>query len=125
MLIEAYGFGVENLQILLQFRLKDDIIMVSSNPQRIVVAKSQGFSVVPIIPYERFYRDDYQLNLLENYLLSIRYRKDMAQKIKNGFEFLLQQVHRGSQRSLELDEEEEEKVHSPKFRQSKKASMRI
>ena len=119
MLIEAYGLGVENLQILLQFRLKDDIIMVSSNPQRIVVAKSQGFSVVPIIPYERFYRDDYQLNLLENYLLSIRYRKDMAQKIKNGFEFLLQQVHRGSQRSLELDEEEEEKVHSPKFRQSK------
>ena len=87
--IEAYGLAVENLLLLMQYRLKENIILFSSNPKRIVVAMREGFSVLPVISFERFYRDDYQLNLIENYLLRMRHRKDLVQDVKMDFQFLV------------------------------------
>lgn len=48
---------------------------------------------MPVIPYENFYRDDFQLNLLENYLLKMRHLQEMVNRLKTDFEFLVQQVH--------------------------------
>jgi hypothetical protein len=60
---------VENFRIFLSNRKKEDLIFISSNPFRIVVAKSQKIFAVPVLPFENFYRDDFQLSLLENYML--------------------------------------------------------
>ena len=83
---------IENLLILLKNRLKENIIFVSSHSYRIVVAKNQGFNAVPVVPFESFYRDDFQLNLLENYLLKNRHMRDMAKRLREDFDFLTQQA---------------------------------
>lgn len=74
-------------------RLKENILFISSDPFRIIIAKSQGFFALPVIQFESFYRDDYQLNLVENYLLQIRHLEDMVSRLKYDFEYLVQRVY--------------------------------
>ena len=100
--IEKSNQHVENLLILLKNRLKENIIFVSSHSYRIVVAKSQGFNAVPVVPFESFYRDDFQLNLLENYLLKNRHQKDMAIRLKEDFNFLVQQALQTKKKSSKV-----------------------
>jgi hypothetical protein len=47
---------------------------------------------IPVVPFESFYRDDFQLNLLENYILKNRHLKEMRKKIKHDFKFLTQKI---------------------------------
>jgi len=55
--------------ILLKNRLKDNIIFISSDSFKLIIAKSQDFFGLPLIPFEEFYNNDFQLLLLESYLL--------------------------------------------------------
>jgi hypothetical protein len=57
--VKVNDFFVENLEYLLRHRSKDKIILLSSNPFRIITAKSEGYLVMPVLPFESFYRDDF------------------------------------------------------------------
>ena len=75
--------------ILLKNRLKNNLIFVSSHPFMIISSINQGFCTVPMIQYESFYRDDFQLNLVENYILKIRHHNNMYQRVVDDFKFLV------------------------------------
>ena len=85
---------IENLFVLTKNRLKENFILISSNPFRTVAAMKCGFFVLPVIPFESFYRDDFQLSLLEHYILKIRHLKDMKKRLKNDFKFLVQKIEK-------------------------------
>jgi len=68
---------VENLEVLTRFRSNEKIYLLSSNPLKIVAAVSQGFSVIPVTPFQNLNENDYQLNLVEHYLLKIRHLEEM------------------------------------------------
>ena len=70
-------------------RKQKNIIFISSNPIRIVSAIKGGFLTIPIIPFESFYRFDFQLSLVEHYILKNRHLKEMSNKITNDFKFLV------------------------------------
>ena len=85
---------IVNLFVLTKNRLKENFILISSNPFRTVAAMKCGFFVLPVIPFESFYRDDFQLSLLEHYILKIRHLKDMKKRLKNDFKFLVQKIEK-------------------------------
>ena len=78
MFIDKSNKYAANLMILLQSRLKENIIFICSDSFRLVIAKSQGFFALPLIPFEEFYNNDFQLQLLEYYLMQIR-RKEQKE----------------------------------------------
>jgi hypothetical protein len=80
------------LHVLLKNRLKHKLIFVSSHPFRIISAINQGFLTVPIIQYEAFYRDDFQLSLVEHYILKIRHHQTMQERVSQDFKFLTQRI---------------------------------
>lgn len=52
-----------------------------------------GFCAIPIIKYQMIYMmDDFQLNLLENYLHKLKYSKDVKYKNQKDFGYLSQIV---------------------------------
>ena len=51
---------------------------------------SEGFCALPIIEYDKFSKNDYNLNLLEKYLISLRYFNDMKGKNHQNFGYLMQ-----------------------------------
>jgi len=57
--IEECNKYVENLLVLTKNRSKHNIIFMSSDPFRIVTSMQLGFSTIPIVPFESFYRDDF------------------------------------------------------------------
>ena len=85
---------VENLLVLTKNRRKDNLIFISSNPARIMAAVRGGFLAVPVLQYEVFYRDDFQLSLVEHYILKIRHLRDMKTRLRNDFRFLVKKVEK-------------------------------
>ena len=69
-------------------RSKQNCILMSSNPFRIVVAKSLGFPVLPVVPFEISCSQDFQLNLIEHFILSNIYLKTISRKLLTEFSFL-------------------------------------
>ena len=65
---------------------------MSSDPFRIITAIQSGISTIPIIQYETFYRDDFQLNLVENYILKLRHYKNLHQKLIQDYKFLVKKI---------------------------------
>ena len=49
-----------------------------------------GFCAIPVIKFQCFMQNDYQLNLLENYLVKLKYSKDMKAKNQIDFGYLTQ-----------------------------------
>jgi hypothetical protein len=78
--------------VLTKNRPKDNLIFISSNPFRIVTAIKYGFLTIPVIQFESFYRDDYQLSLVEHYILKIRHLKDMKKRLRQDFKCLVQKI---------------------------------
>ena len=64
------GHYLENLNLLLENRLKSSIIFLSSNVVRFMAAIHQGFEAIPVLGYQIYFVDDYQLCLVQNFLLS-------------------------------------------------------
>ena len=58
----------------------------------IMAAIRGGFLTIPVIPYEVFYRDDFQLSLVEHYILKIRHLNNYRGMIRNDFQFLVQEI---------------------------------
>ena len=90
--IKEYDKHIENLLVLTKNRPKDNLIFISSNPFRIVTAIKYGFLTIPVIQFESFYRDDYQLSLVEHYILKIRHLKDMKKRLRQDFKCLVQKI---------------------------------
>jgi hypothetical protein len=87
--IKEHDKWIENLLVLTKNRLKENLLFLSSNPFRIIAAMKGGFLTIPVLPFEYFYRDEFQLCLVEHYILKIRHLKDMKSRIKQDFKFLL------------------------------------
>jgi hypothetical protein len=49
-----------------------------------------GFCAIPVVKFQAFMQSDYQLNLLENYLVKLKYSKDMKAKNQRDFGYLTQ-----------------------------------
>ena len=47
-----------------------------------------GFGTVPIIHFEALSRDDYQLNLVEQYIIRLRHSQNKGKQIIEDFKFL-------------------------------------
>jgi hypothetical protein len=83
---------LENLLILLNNRNKDKLIFISQNPISLVSAINQDFLTIPMVKYETFHGDDFQLALVENYMVTLKLSKNVPTKIINDFKFLVQKV---------------------------------
>ena len=68
------------------------MIYISSNPFRIINALNENFLALPVIPFETNNRDEFQLCLLENYILKYRHHKEMRDRLRRDFTFLLNQI---------------------------------
>jgi len=82
------GENIENLFLLTQNRKQSDIFLLTSNSMRLIAAMDQGFCAIPITNFSNPTRNDLQLNLVENYLLKLRYFNDMKSKNDIDFAFL-------------------------------------
>ena len=105
---------IENLFVMTGNRKKGDIFLVSSKHFSIVVAKDCRFSVIPISKFLSSIKDDFQLNLVENYLLKLRYTSDMKAKNDIDFGFLTMRNMLAKQPS----------ANSSSFLKQKKSSLR-
>ena len=56
---------------------------------RLVAAMHQGFCGIPISKFEGDEENDFELNLVENYLIKLHYNKDSFQKNRQDFGILL------------------------------------
>jgi hypothetical protein len=74
--------------LLTKNREKDNIIFISSNPLRIVAAIKQGFQTIPIVQFESSNQQDFQLNLVENYILKVRLLTEMKAHLQCNFSIL-------------------------------------
>jgi len=94
--IKDYDRYVENLLLLTKNRKKEDLIYISSNPFRIITALNDGYLTIPLIQYECQGRSEYQLCLLENYIMKHRHLKDMRARIREDFKFLMNKAQKQS-----------------------------
>ena len=76
---------VENLFLMTSNRKENNIFLLTSNSLSIITAKECDFCVIPISQYQNDGTPDIQLNLVENYLLKLRYTNEM--KSKNDIDF--------------------------------------
>lgn len=72
-IIKVNNYEFENLELLSKYRNKDKIILLSSNPFRIVTALTNGFQAIPVLPFESLHQNDFQIALVENYILKSRH----------------------------------------------------
>lgn len=86
--IKEFDESIENLLLLTLNRQKHNIFLLSSNPFSVTVAMDQGYCAIPVTRFQNPNRKDYQLNLVENYLLKLRYSKNMKSKNDIDFGFL-------------------------------------
>ena len=62
--------------------------MMTSTPKRLVSAMEQGFSGIPVTQYMKF-EEDFQLKIVENYLIKLQLYKDSESKNYKDFGILL------------------------------------
>ena len=79
---------MENLFLLTGNRKEGNIFLISGGHFNIILAKDCGFCVIPIVPFVRSNQQDVELNMVENYLLKLRYANDMKGKNDIDFGFL-------------------------------------
>ena len=100
-------------------RVKEDIYFISSDPLKIVFSLSEGFCALPTTKYEKRSKNDFILNLLEKYLINLRYFKNMKDKNHQNFGYLLQVnslLKRKNKQIFQMekkDEQEEEEKKNP------------
>ena len=82
--------SLENLYCLTHNRENTNIFLLTSNQKRLVAAMDQGFCGIPVLKYQKFDNDDFQLRLIENYLIKHQYFIDAKSKNINDFGILTQ-----------------------------------
>ena len=108
-----------NLFLLTKNRKFENIILISGNPFRVVAAMDLGFCGIPIIKFTNFMQNDYQLNLLENYLIKLKYSNDMKSKNTTDFGFLRHTTALNKRKMFKTDSEVSEKENSKEDHQIK------
>lgn len=83
--IDEANESIENLALMTSKRKECNIFLLTSNHFRLVAAKENGFCIIPIAKFCSNMENDVQLNLVENYLLLLKYTNDM--KSKNNIDF--------------------------------------
>ena len=53
------------------------MIFISNDPFRIASAMQAGFSTIPVNHFEGLCRDDYQLSLVEQYIITLKHTKEI------------------------------------------------
>jgi hypothetical protein len=88
--VGEYGLQFENLELLLSSRRLNSIVYLSGDPFKVVVARKSGFQSLPMVRWDINDQSDYQLCLVENYLLRIGFMndQDFRNKIKDEFSYL-------------------------------------
>ena len=84
---------VENLFILLKNRVPKNIFFITCNYMSLVIAMHLGFCGIPITKFNKYDEDDFQLNLLEHYLLKLHLHKNMFGKNLSDFGYMLEKSH--------------------------------
>lgn len=92
--IKDLDLNVENFLLLTKNRIKEDLIYISSNPLKLITALSMQINVLPVAPFESntATNNEYQLCLLENYILKYRHDKEIRERLKSDFAFLLNNI---------------------------------
>jgi hypothetical protein len=67
--MEVNSIKVPNLSLILNNRVVSKIIVVTSNPATAITAMNMGIFSVPVAPYNSNNIVDYDLSLVENYIL--------------------------------------------------------
>jgi hypothetical protein len=111
--IEKASAFVENLFVLTGNRKDSNIFLVSGNHFNLVLAKDIGFCIIPIVPFVRSNQQDVELNMVENYLLKLRYAKDM--KGKNDIDFGVLTIKNKVRKHQKDKHRDEECKQSEKF----------
>lgn len=91
------------MYLLTSNRKPENIILLSGNPLRVIAAMDQGFCGIPVVKFQNFMQNDYQLNLVENYLIKLKYAKDMKSKNLSDFGFLRQTTALNKRRLFATD----------------------
>lgn len=81
---------LENLFLLTDNRNISDIFLISSNQFRIITAIEHSFCAIPVTKFQCFMQSDFQLNLVDNYLVKLKFSKDMKAKNQIDFGYLTQ-----------------------------------
>jgi len=84
-LLPQFELSVENLYLLSPEIPKERLIFISSDTFRIAVALNLGFVTIPVIYYASRSNDDYQLNLLENYILKLMHINKLGEQPQVDF----------------------------------------
>jgi hypothetical protein len=80
---EFEGDLFENLFILAKSRSIENIILLSSDPKRLRAAHMAGFRVIPVPSKEML--DDFELNIVENYIHRLRSTDNMTYALGQNF----------------------------------------
>ena len=77
-----------NLKLLLMNRLPDKVILLTSSPLRLTAAMNEIFCGVPVSQMKDD-KDDFELELVENYLLQVNVVKKSLKMNREDFGYLL------------------------------------
>lgn len=89
------------------------MVIISSDPIILVSSMDQGFCSIPITSFFKHDNDDIMLNLLENYLIKLRFYKDTKAKNINDFGNIMQiRVADDHDESEKMDHQLSENDHS-------------
>lgn len=80
-------------------------MLLTSNQVRLIAAKESGFCAIPVVSYLNLLSNNYQLSLVQKYLLKINDINDLKTQVNKDFGFLTQM----SQENPVQQEEEEKK----------------
>ena len=98
---------IENFHILMKNRKASRIYFLTSNIMRLVAAMKQGFRGIPISKFDSTDDDDFQLNLIENYLIKLHYNKALYQDEEYfDFKILLQKSEYKKDKKKEQENDE-------------------
>ena len=77
------------MMILMGNRQKENLILISANACRISAAFKMGLSSIPLAEYQHAIEDDFQLSLLQQYLVKIHNnREEMRSLLLRHFRFI-------------------------------------
>lgn len=103
---------LQNLRILMKNRDPPTMVIISSDPIILVSGMDQGFCSIPISSPKWYNEDDIMLNLLENYLIKLKFYKDTKAKNINDFGNIMQIRNEEENDSDGMDQQLSENAHS-------------
>ena len=113
--LDYFDVAVPNLYLFLSNRMKQNIIYLSSNILKLIVAYKGGFSPLPVVNSAQ--SREFELHLLEKYFMNIKNQNDFMQRYLNDFSYLtsspeIQHYQNIIRKSMKAENEEEKDIVS-------------